>query len=171
VCVCAFDEPALGRKKVLVGSLRSRKRSSRRRTCALCFWFCLVILSGDSERRLHKPNSQKLLSVSLSDNELVFEFSKVQLRCANKQTNKRLSPPSPSLNYIVVVLLFVSCIDDDKKTTIRHNPICNFDHKLLLSNSIAAATAAQRNRRRRRIRRRSKRESRVLVQWRILFRN
>jgi hypothetical protein len=156
--VCVFDEPALRRKTALVGSLRRRSR----RTCALCFWFCLVILSGDPERGLHIPNSQKLLSGSLSDNELVFEFSKVQLRCANKQTNKRLSPPSPSLNYIVVVLLFVSCIDDDKKTTIRHNPISNFDRKLLFGNSIAAAAAAQRSRRRRRRRRRSKRERRVL---------
>jgi hypothetical protein len=161
VCVCVFDEPALRRKKALVGSLR---RSSRRRTCALCFWFCLVILSGDPERGLHKPNSQKLLSVW---QRIGFQIFKGTTPLC-KQTNKRLSPPSPSLHYIVVVLLFVSCIDDDKKTTIRHNPISNFDHKLLLSNSIAAAAAAQRSRRRRR---RSKRERRVLVQWRSLFRN
>ncbi len=99
MCVCVFDEPALRRKTALVGSLRRK----RRRTCALCFWFCLVILSGDPERGLHIPNSQKLLSVSLSDNELVFEFSKVQLRCANKQTNKQTNGSLPHLHHLTTL--------------------------------------------------------------------
>ncbi len=115
----------------MVGSLRRRKRRSRR-TCALCFWFCLVILSGDSERGLHKPNSQKLLSVSLSDNELVFEFSKVQLRCANKQTNGSL----PHLHHLTTLsscyCLFLAL------TTTRRPPSDTTPFAILITNCYSA---------------------------------